>query len=197
MASPRPARANRLAWGARVDRQALTGKTPVRLDPSGGGCVVCQAGDADVRAAVPGAPDRITGVHRHVTGAWIQLMSAAAYASSIDDWKGRAGKYLFFAASPELLIELAQREIGQHGFRIAKVKIDQLIGPDHVLYLYWHDGRRAGELAQRWAPEIAPEVDWRGWKPESASLRGEYSEQFRIHRDEARRRAGLGPQARS
>jgi hypothetical protein len=176
-------------------KRALTRKTPVRFDLSANGCVVCQASDADVRTAVPDAPDRITGVHRHVTGPWIQLMSEPAYRSSIDDWKGRAGKYLFFSASPEPLIELAQREISQHGFRTAKVKIAQLIGPDHVLYLYWHDSRRAEELAERWAPEIEPEISCRGWKPESASLRGEYSEQFRTNRDEARRRAGLDPQA--
>jgi hypothetical protein len=120
-------------------------------------------------------------------------MSESAYQSSIHDWTGRAGKYLFFSPRPEPLVELAQCEISQHGFRTAKVKIDQLIGPDHVLYLYWYDGRRAGELAERWAPEIEPEISCRGWKPESASLRGEYSEQFRSNRDEARRRADLGP----
>jgi hypothetical protein len=156
-------------------------------------CVVCDASDADVRTAVPGAPDRITGVHRHVTGPWIQLMSESAYGSLIDDWKGKAGKYLFFSARPEPLIELAQSEISQHGFRTAKVKIDQLIGPDHVLYVYWDDSSRADELAERWAPEIQPEIKYRGWKEESASLKGEYSEQFRDNRDEARRRAGLGP----
>jgi hypothetical protein len=197
MPSPRPGKAAKLGWGARVSQRALTRKTPVAFDPAGGGCIVCQACDADVRAAVPAAPARITGVHRHVTGPWVQLMCESAYPSSIDDWKGTAGKYLFFSARPELLVALAQREISQHGFRTAKVKIAELIGPDHVLYLYWHDGRRADELAARWTPEVEPEIKCRGWKLEAASLRGQYSEQFRSQRDEARRRAGLSPQDRA
>lgn len=154
-------------------------------------CLVCQGCD-ELLASEAGVPPRPPALHRHSLGPWLHLMSEAAHRSNLDAWTGMAGKYLFFSPRASPLIAVAQAEIEGHGFRLAKLKLGELIGPDHVLYLYWHDGSRGQELAERWAPAGEPEgeIRYRRWKSEHATLRGVYSEQFLRNREEYARQRG-------
>lgn len=88
------------------------------------------------------------------------------------------GKYLFFSKDRERLLKIAENEILNHEFHLAKVNT-RLIGKntEHVLCLYYSDDSRKHELAERARTEY-PDVNYRYWKSNDATLRGEYSEDF-------------------
>ena len=87
---------------------------------------------------------------------------------------GITGKYLFFSPDKQALIALAQCECADHGFKMAKVSTSAN-GGDFVLCLYWCDDSRKHELAER--HKGTPNVKYRYWKSDAATLRGEYSKQ--------------------
>ncbi len=87
------------------------------------------------------------------------------------------GKYLFFSPDRERLVEIAKKEINEHGFHKAKVNRNLLEGrSEYVLCLYYKDDSRKHELAQRNRQEYG--VKYRFWKTDEATLRGQYSEEF-------------------
>jgi hypothetical protein len=51
------------------------------------------------------------------------------------------------------------------------------IGTEHVLCLYFKDDSRKHELAERQKSEY-PDVKYRYWKSDAATLKGKYSEEF-------------------
>jgi hypothetical protein len=89
-----------------------------------------------------------------------------------------SGKYLFFSENRERLIEIAENEIENYGFHRAKTPI-ALIGnlTDYVLCLYYEDDSRKYELAER-HKQLYHDVEYRYWKSDLATLRGEYSQEY-------------------
>lgn len=109
---------------------------------------------------------------REFDGYWIWLRSSIRPDYEV------TGKYLFFSKDRERLLQIAENEILNHEFHLAKVS-SRLIGKstEYVLCLYSEDDSRKQELAQRQAAEY-PDVKYRYWKSDEATLRGEYSEEF-------------------
>jgi len=104
-------------------------------------------------------------------GYWIWLFSEEKPDYEI------TGKYLFFSSDRKKLIEIAKKEIEGHGFHEAKVNKNLLEGQtEHVLCLYYKDDSRKHELAQRNKQEYG--VNYRYWKSDEATLRGQYSKEF-------------------
>jgi len=103
---------------------------------------------------------------------WIWIMSSGAPHYDI------TGKYLFFSANKNRLIEIAKSEILNHEFHLAKVN-SELLGKntEFVLCLYYKDDSRKHELASRQRTEY-PDVKYRYWKSNQATLEGEYSKEF-------------------
>jgi len=104
-------------------------------------------------------------------GYWIWLFSEEKPNYEI------TGKYLFFCKDKDKLIEIATNEIENHGFHEAKVNMNLLEGQtEHVLCLYYKDGSRKRELADRNKQEYG--VKYRYWKSDLATLSGQYSKDF-------------------
>lgn len=85
------------------------------------------------------------------------------------------GKYLFFSWSQEMLMQIIETEVLEHGFSVGKV-IDEPRGSDYVACLYWHDASRDHELEKRWARH--PNVKYRHYKTNADTRAGKYSKQF-------------------
>jgi hypothetical protein len=67
--------------------------------------------------------------------------------------------------------------VEKHGFHKAKVNKRLLKGQvEHVLCLYYKDDSRKHELADRNREEYG--VNYRYWKSDAATLRGEHSKEF-------------------
>jgi len=111
-------------------------------------------------------------VKKEFDGFWIWVRSPDK-----PDYK-ITGKYLFFSEERERLLEIAKNEILNHGFHRAKVN-SRLLGKstEHVLCLYYKDDSRKSELAERQKLEY-PDVNYRYWKSDEATLKGEYSKEF-------------------
>jgi len=105
-------------------------------------------------------------------GYWIWLGSPVKPTYTI------TGKYLFFSENKERLIEIAKKEIENHGFHKAKVN-DKLIGSgtEYVLCLYYKDDSRKQEMADRQRQEY-PDVKYRYWKSDEDTIKGKYSQEF-------------------
>ncbi len=105
-------------------------------------------------------------------GFWIWV-----HSSDRPDYK-ISGKYLFFSEDRERLLEIAKNEILNHGFHRAKVN-SRLLGKstEHVLCLYYWNDSRKSELAERQKVEY-PDIKYRYWKSDEATLKGEYSKEF-------------------
>jgi len=104
-------------------------------------------------------------------GYWIWLFSEEKPNYEI------TGKYLFFWEDKNRLIEIANNEIGKHGFHEAKLNDTLLKGQtEHVLCLYYKDDSRKYELAERNKQEYG--VKYRYWKSDLATLKGQYSKEF-------------------
>lgn len=105
-------------------------------------------------------------------GYWIWVRS-----SDKPDYK-IIGKYLFFSEDREKLLEIAKNEMLNHGFHRAKVN-SRLLGKstEYVLCLYYKNDSRKYELAERQKVEY-PDVKYRYWKSDEATLKGEYSKEF-------------------
>jgi hypothetical protein len=104
-------------------------------------------------------------------GYWIWLFSEEKPNYKI------TGKYLFFCEDKDKLIEIATNEIENHDFHEAKVNETLLEGQtEHVLCLYYEDDSRKHELADRNKQEYG--VEYRYWKSDEATLKGQYSKEF-------------------
>ena len=88
---------------------------------------------------------------------------------------GITGKYLFFSPDQDLLIEIIEDEITNHGFSSAKV-IQEPKGDDYVACLYWRDDSRKYELAER--HKNTPNLKYRYWKSDADTRAGKYSKEF-------------------
>ena len=86
------------------------------------------------------------------------------------------GKYLFYSSDREQLVRIAEMELLEGGFHVAKVVTDKGRTDDYVLCLYYEDETRKGELNRKYGGIVRPPVAF--WKTEEATLRGEYSERF-------------------
>ncbi len=85
------------------------------------------------------------------------------------------GKYLFFSADREKLVEIARDEITNHGFIEAKVSRSlERSHTEYVLCLFDRAPSRVGELRDRHQSQ----VHCRGWKSNSATDRGVYSRKY-------------------
>jgi len=115
---------------------------------------------------------RKANVQTEFDGYWIWVLSSEKPNYKI------TGKYLFFSEDRERLLEIAKNEILNYGFHKAKVN-SRLIGrnTEHVLCLYYKDDSRKHELAERQRVEY-PDVKYRYWKSDEATLKGEYSKEF-------------------
>jgi hypothetical protein len=112
-----------------------------------------------------------TKVKRIFDGYWIWLRSIGKVPYEI------TGKYLFFSEDKEKLLEIATKEIQNHGFHHAKVNENLLDGQtEHVLCLYYQDDSRKNELADRNSEEYG--VKYRYWKSDLDTLKGNYSKEF-------------------
>jgi hypothetical protein len=104
-------------------------------------------------------------------GYWIWLLSEEKPNYKI------TGKYLFFYKDKDKLIRIAANEIEKHGFHRAKVNERLLEGQsEHVLCLCYKDDSRKRELADRNKKEYG--VEYRYWKSDEATRKGQYSEEF-------------------
>ena len=106
------------------------------------------------------------------TGYWIYIISEKKPSYAI------TGKYLFFSKNKERLLEIAQNEILEYDFHVAKVN-NSLLGSntDYVLCLYYHDDSRKYELAERYGDKFS-DTKYRYWKSDEDTLKGKYSEEF-------------------
>jgi len=86
------------------------------------------------------------------------------------------GKYLFFSIDQDKLLQIAKNEILNHGFHRAKVN-SKLIGKNTEYVLCLKDDSRKYELAERHKKEY-PDVKYRYWKSDEATLKGKYSKEF-------------------
>jgi hypothetical protein len=120
-------------------------------------------------------------------GYWDWISSPRPYDYEI------MGKYLFFSTDRQRLIDVATQEILHHRFHKAKVNC-RLLGKntEYVLCLYYKDGSRKHELANRCTRDY-PDVKYRYWKSDESTLRGQYSQEFLSKLDVKRRRAFTAP----
>ena len=89
-----------------------------------------------------------------------------------------AGKYLFFSADRELLVNIAIKELQSGQFHLAKIPIvGQNVADEYVLCLYYRDESKQHDLAAKYRAEAS--MSYRYWKTDEATRRGEYSDQFR------------------
>ena len=110
-------------------------------------------------------------IERFLDGYWIWLSSQEEADYKI------TGKYLFFDPDKEKLVEVAEKEIREHGFHEAKVNDRLLEGrTEYVLCLYFKDDSRKHELAERNKQDYG--VKYRYWKSDEATLKGQYSNDF-------------------
>lgn len=110
-------------------------------------------------------------VKRIFDGYWIWLRSDEKVPYGI------TGKYLFFSEDKNKLLDIATKEIENHGFHHAKVNKNLLDGQtEHVLCLYYENDSRKDELAERNKQEYG--AKYRYWKSDLDTLKGKYSEEF-------------------
>ncbi len=83
------------------------------------------------------------------------------------------GKYLFFSSNRDELKRIAETEIAEHGFQIAKVSCTP--ASEYVLCLYWKNDSRKRELADRY--KHLKTVKYRYWKSDESTRAGIYSQQ--------------------
>ena len=87
------------------------------------------------------------------------------------------GKYLFFSADREKLVDIARGEITNGGFHSAKVRLpESKVGGDYALCLYFADDRRKSSLARKY--RHSPGVSYRYWKADADTYAGRYSPEF-------------------
>jgi len=104
-------------------------------------------------------------------GYWEQFMRTDSPPYEI------TGKYLFFSADRDLLMEIAVEELENGGFHRAKIPmIGKKRQPDYVLCLYYKDDTRKHELASKYRNREG--IKYRYWKSDEATRKGEYSEEF-------------------
>ena len=88
-----------------------------------------------------------------------------------------AGKFLFFSADRDRLLEIARAEVETGLFPRAKVRSKQArIGSDYVLCLLAKNRKRAKYLATKYPDSDG--VKFRFWKSEADTLAGVYSDQY-------------------
>ena len=85
------------------------------------------------------------------------------------------GKYLFFDENPEMLEKVANEEIENNGFDLAKRNVE-LSGTqtEYVLCLYYKDDSRKHELAKKYIGKIK----YRWWKSDEDTIGGKYSKEY-------------------
>jgi len=104
-------------------------------------------------------------------GYWEQFMRTEPLPYEI------TGKYLFFSADRDHLVEIAVEELENGGFHRAKIPmVGKNYTPDYVLCLYYKDDTRKHELESKYRNRDA--IKYRYWKSDEATLKGEYSEEF-------------------
>jgi len=102
------------------------------------------------------------------------------YFNTSKTWPKITGKYLFFSESKAELEKIAIHELETGGFYRAKINTDRhKKGKDYVLCLYYEDGSRKYELAEKYKSNT--KVKYRYWKSDADTIEGKYSEQFLEH----------------
>jgi len=118
------------------------------------------------------AHDRIRQQQIHASKDWKYFQGKKPFLSSL------TGKYLFFSEYKERLHEIAEIEIRDHGFQLAKVS-KKAHHSDYVLCLYWKDNSRKDELAKRYASRQNLDIKYRYWKSDESTRAGIYSDEFK------------------
>ena len=97
--------------------------------------------------------------------------------SKISDEFGITGKYLFFHKNPKILAKVAEEEIADNGFDVAKIN-NELAGTstEYVLCLYYKDESRKNELAKKYQEK--DDIHYRYWKSDEDTRKGKYSKEF-------------------
>jgi len=87
------------------------------------------------------------------------------------------GKYLFFSADRDLLVNIATAELRSGAFHEAKIPMaGHNLSPEYVLCLYYQDDSLKHELAAKY--RAVPGLKYRYWKGDDATLDGQYSSEF-------------------
>jgi len=89
---------------------------------------------------------------------------------------GITGKYLFFHTKSEILEKLAEDEIKNNGFDVAKISDRLGKHKNFVLCLYSQDDSRKDELAQKYQGKDG--ISYRYWKSDEDTAKGKYSKQY-------------------
>ena len=98
------------------------------------------------------------------------------YSDSKCDYK-ITGKYLFFSANVNKLIDIIWNEFMNYNFHHAKINLElRMNHKEYVLCLYYKDDSRADELYKRNEDEY--NVKYRFWKSDEDTLAGRYSKKF-------------------
>lgn len=107
---------------------------------------------------------------------WVFKTKKKKEANESDDF-GITGKYLFFHKNPEILENIANEEIANNGFDVAKIN-NELLGNqvEHVLCLYFKDDSRKYELAKKYQDKNG--IKYRYWKSDEDTRKGKYSKEF-------------------
>ncbi len=98
-------------------------------------------------------------------------------SKSSDDFN-ITGKYLFFNPNFEILTEVAEDEIANNGFDLAKINSPPLdrLATDYVLCLYYEDDSRKNELADKYPEKNG--MRYRYWKSDEDTQKGKYSKEY-------------------
>jgi len=86
------------------------------------------------------------------------------------------GKYLFFHTDSGVLEKLAEDEIKNNGFDIAKISDRLGKHTDYALCLYDKNDSRKDELAEKYQGKNG--IRYRYWKSDDDTLKGKYSKQY-------------------
>ena len=117
----------------------------------------------------PGDED---GVLRHCDGyawEWFRAPEETPYEIT--------GKYLFFSTDRDLLVSIAIEELQSGEFHRAKIQMEgKKMAEEYVLCLYYRDDNKKHELAAKYRGRAG--LNYRYWKSDESTRRGEYSEQF-------------------
>ena len=99
------------------------------------------------------------------------------FISSVPPGGRITGKYLFFSADRELLVQIVIDELRSGAFHLAKTQEEgKSLTREYVLCLYDIDDSRKHELAAKYRGRAR--LKYRYWKTDEATRRGQYSKEF-------------------
>ncbi len=98
-----------------------------------------------------------------------------AVPSDKDEFEQIQGKYLFFSSDRKRLLTVAEEELQNNVFILAKVA-KLAVGGEYVLCLYYPNDSRKFELAVKY--QNVSGLKYRYWKSDADTIAGKYSKGF-------------------